>query len=388
MIGASLSSLELPSLRSGDTVSFIPTEPTIDRALRLRPIQPVPRPLSAGDLVVGTPFLVLRRLGEGGMGEVYEVERGAGGPLCALKLLHPRHRGRADLAARMEREGRVLQRFDHPNLVRVLEAGELDDGRPYLAMERLRGRDLRQALAIAGALPATRALGIVAQALDGLAAAHAAGLVHRDIKLENLFLCEDGTVKVLDFGLAKAPLVEPALTLPGVCFGTPRTMAPEQCALETVDLRADLYAMGLVLFELCAGRGPFDELAGLPDAMRFAHCRRTPPPPSCFTRNPLDPAIEALILRAMAKAPDDRFQSAAEMAQSIRALLAGAPIPAFRTGRSRPRSRRALVPALLVGLAVMLFALGVAAGRALPAQGAPRLLSGPAGRAIAADHAP
>lgn len=376
------------ALRSGETVSFTPVEPALDRALRLRAVAPVQRALAAGDLVPGTPFQVIRRLGEGGMGEVYEVALGEGGPRRALKLLLPRHRGRRDLAARMEREAQALARFDHPNLVRVQGAGELADGRPYLAMELLRGRDLREELMRAGALPVPRALGLVAQALDGLAVAHAAGLVHRDIKLENLFLGDDGTLKVLDFGLAKAPWAEAALTLPGMCFGTPRTMAPEQCAMERVDSRADLYAVGLVLFELCAGRGPFDELCGQHDAMRFAHCRRTPPSPSCFAPEPLDPAVEALILRALAKAPEERFQSAAEMAQAIRALLAGGASPTSRSGRSRLRSRRAWGPALAVGLAVMLFALGVAFGRALPAPGRP--IASPAAQtsAIGGDRAP
>lgn len=374
-----------------DTISFEPAAPalTLDRALRLRAIQPASRPLRAGDLVSGTPFLVLRRLGEGGMGEVYEVERGAGGPPCALKMLLARHRGRADLAARMRREASALGRFDHPNLVRVLDAGELADGRPYLAMELLLGRDLREELIWRGALPVPRALALVAQALDGLAVAHAAGVVHRDIKLENLFLCEDGTLKVLDFGLAKAPWAEASLTLPGVCFGTPRTMAPEQCALEAVDLRADLYAMGLVLFELCAGRGPFDDLAGQHDAMRFAHCRRAPPRPGLFTPQPLDPAVEALILRALAKSPEDRFQSAPEMARAIRAILTGdASSMISRAGRSPARRRPSRAPALLVGLAVMLFALGVAFGRALPAQGALRPSIEPKERAIAVDRGP
>jgi serine/threonine protein kinase len=365
-----------PAARGGATISFVPAAQTVpdrpldrlfDRPLRLRAIAPSSRPLRVGERAPGTPFTVRAVLGEGGMGEVYEVELDEGGPLRALKVLHARHRGRADLEARTRREAEALGRFDHQNLVRVFDHGTLADGRPFLLMERLRGRDLRSELVRCGALSATRALGLVAQALEGLAVAHAAGLVHRDIKLENLFLCEDGTLKVLDFGLAKATWAEASLTLPGVCFGTPRTMAPEQCSLEVVDRRADLYAAGLVLFELCTGSGPFDELAGQPEALRHAHLHRAPPRPSRLAPAPLDPGVEAIILRALAKSPEDRFQSAGEMAQALRAWVQAAEAPPPRELGSTRKHRRSWAPALLVGLAATLFALGVAFGRALPA---------------------
>ena len=297
-----------------------------------------------GERLPGTRYVVVRRIGQGGMGEIYEGEHAELGRRVALKVLHPDHHGRPDLAARLREEARILGRLRHPNLVEVFDLGVTSDQRPWFAMPLLRGRDLRDELHCRGPLPAAAAAGLAAQALDGLAAAHAAGFVHRDVKLENLFLEEDGTLKVLDFGVAK--IVDGGAqgrTDPGGSPGTPRTMAPEQCTGGAVDGRADLYAMGLALYELCAGRGPFDELRGNDNALRFAHCWRRPPAPSSLSPRPLPPALEALILRALAKSPADRFQTAAEMAAALRPLdRAGEggrvrePAPRRPSSRGRP----------------------------------------------------
>jgi serine/threonine protein kinase len=247
-------------------------------------------------------------------------------------------------------------------------------------MPLLFGRDLRQTLARGGPMPARTAIALVAQALDGLAVAHAAGFVHRDIKLENLFLEDDGTLKVLDFGVAKiATDGAPGLTAPGVSPGTPRTMSPEQCAGGVVDARADLYAAGLALYELVTGRGPFDDQRGNAHALRFAHCERAPMPPSELAPHTVGPELDAVILRALAKSPDDRFQSASEMAAALRRLL---PAEAARSPRSIRRSRlrrpaprkppRAWIPAAASALAVAFFALGLAFGRTLPLAGGPQ----------------
>ncbi|APR83239.1 serine/threonine protein kinase [Minicystis rosea] len=337
--------------------------------------------LSPGARLEGTPYIVVRLLGQGGMGEVYEVEHAALGRRAALKVLHRDHQDRPDLAARLRDEARSLARLRHPNLVEVFDLGMAEGGRPYFAMPLLRGRDLRTALACSGTFHPHAALALVAQALDGLAAAHAAGLVHRDVKLENLFLEDDGTLKVLDFGVAKVMRAGSfGLTQPGVSPGTPRTMAPEQCAGVTVDARADLYAIGLALHELVTGRGPFDELRD-DRAIRFAHCDRTPLPPSRFAPQLIGPELDALILRALAKSPADRFQTAAEMAAAVRALLpaprapeSSRPPPLIRPRAHRRRLRRPekrWIPAVASALAVASFALGLAFGRTLPLLGAP-----------------
>jgi serine/threonine protein kinase len=278
--------------------------------------------IACGEEIHGTPYVALRLIGQGGMGEVYEAEHRHLGRRCVLKVLHRCHRGRADLAARMRDEARSLAMLRHPNLVDVFDLGTTPDGRPFFVMELLRGQDLRAELLTRRVMEVPAALTLIAQALEGLEFVHSAGIVHRDVKLENLFLCEDGALKLLDFGIAKVMKSDNGHTERGVAIGTPRSMAPEQCVLGEVDARADLYAAGLALYELIAGEGPFDDLRGNAEALRFAHCARTPPRPSQLAPQPIDAAIDAVVLRAIAKAPADRFQSAREMGAALRALLA------------------------------------------------------------------
>lgn len=280
--------------------------------------------IEAGERVAGPGLVVVRLLGEGGMGEVYEAEHPELGRRFALKVLHRRLRDRPDLAARLRREALALGRVRHPNLVEVVDLGVTGDGRPYFVMELLAGRDLRAELSRRGPLPPLEALALLEQSLAGLGAAHAAGIVHRDVKPENLFLTDGGALKVLDFGVAKLCEGEGSSyrTAADAVVGTPRSMAPEQCARGPVDARADLYAAGLLLYELVAGRGPFDELRGQPDALRYAHCDRPPPPPSRFAPHPLPPEVERLILRALEKSPARRFQSAEAMAAEVRRVRA------------------------------------------------------------------
>ena len=300
-----------------DPSAFGPEPDPLARALE--PLAAV-EPLEAGAAVEGTPYLVVRKLGQGGMGEVFEVEHRELGKRCVLKVLHPNHLGRRDLAARMRDEARSLATLRHPNLVDVFDLGVTRDGRPFFAMELLLGRDLRALVSRLGVLAVPTALELMVQALDGLAAAHDADIVHRDVKLENLFLCDDGTLKLLDFGVAKVMGSDLGRTARGYAVGTPRTMAPEQCAMGEIDPRTDLYAAGRVLSERVAGRGPFDELRGHEHALRFAHCGRTPPPPSGWAPQPIPPAVDAAVLRAIAKRPEDRFQSAREMADVLSIL--------------------------------------------------------------------
>jgi serine/threonine protein kinase len=338
-------------------------------------LAPPPAILRPGERLAGTPYLAVRLVGQGGMGEVYEVEHAELGRRAAVKVLHHQHVDRPDLAARLRDEARLSARLVHPNLVEVFDLGVTEDGRPWFAMPLLRGRDLRDELTARGPLPAARAAELCAAALDGLAAAHARGLVHRDIKLENLFLEDAGTLRVLDFGVAKFAY-EGGRTEPGVSPGTPRTMAPEQCAGDAVDARTDLYAMGLALYELCTGRGPFDELRGSDHALRFAHCERRPAPPSQLAPGAIPAALDAIVLRALAKSPADRFQSAVEMAAALRSTIAtrSGPPSEPRPRPSKRRPRRAANPwifSTVSALAVAFFALGLAFGRGLPAGSEP-----------------
>lgn len=287
-------------------------------------------------------YRAISELGRGGMGEVFLGEHTSLGNKVVIKLLHAELSGKSNLVDRMRLEAQACARLNHPNIVRVTDFDRTPSGRPFFVMEYLPGRALSDEVeALGGSLPVAKALDFVIQALDGLAVAHAQGLVHRDIKLDNLFVCAPGTqpgveqlVKILDFGVAKvldtqgasgsdgpAPLMVPTGT--GVVVGTPRFFAPEQARGKPLDHRADIYAMGLVLYTLVAGRGPFDDATTILE-MAKAHVMTPPPPPSHFARQPVPPELDQAVLRAVAKQPEERFQSAAEFAEALRRISSGA----------------------------------------------------------------
>jgi serine/threonine-protein kinase len=268
------------------------------------------------------------------MGEVLAAEHVALGKRVVVKILRRTLVDRPDHVDRMRLEAQALARLTHPNIVAVHDYGRTQDGRPFMVMEQLVGRTLRAELKERGRLPPEEAVGLVQQALAGLGAAHAVGLVHRDVKLDNLFLCGapggPRTLKVLDFGIAKvlpearsaaspAPLAFP--TEEGVALGTPRFFAPEQARGEEVDARTDVYSTGLVLYALLAGRGPFDHLHAIYD-LALAQAEEVPDPPSKVAGVALPPALERAVLRAIAKQPGDRFSSAAAFSEALGAALA------------------------------------------------------------------
>ena len=289
------------------------------------------------DPLAGTPYRSIRPLGAGGMGEVVEAEHGGLGRRVVVKLLHKRLFGRghaddrAQLADRMRLEGQALGAIEHPNVVAALDCGVTQEGRPYLVMERLTGRTLRDELDARGPLPLVEAIDLAAQALDGLEAVHRAGLVHRDVKPENLFVCDAApgrgrTVKLLDLGVAKivsassaspSPLVVP--TADGIAMGTPRFFSPEQAVGAPLDGRSDVYSMGMVLHALVTGRTPFDHIRETA-ALLHAHAESAPHPLSRFAPAPPPPALEAAVNRALAKRPADRFPSAAAFAAELRRI--------------------------------------------------------------------
>jgi tRNA A-37 threonylcarbamoyl transferase component Bud32 len=276
--------------------------------------------LSPGEALRGTPYRIVRLLGAGAMGEVYEAEHELLGTRRALKVLAPQHAHRSDLVERMRVEARALAQLRHKNLVEVLDLGIAEGERWFFAMEKLDGRTLRDVLESEGFVAPRVAAQITAEILEGLAAAHSAGLIHRDVKPENVFVCANGVVKVLDFGIAK--LVQQMsgvqLTQAGFTIGTPRYMAPEQIEGKPVDTRTDLYAVGVLLYELLAGTVPFEE--DDPLALAYAHAMRIPDPLSARARQPIAPALEALVHRALEKRADARFATAAEFAAALRAL--------------------------------------------------------------------
>jgi serine/threonine protein kinase len=286
--------------------------------------------LSVGSTIAGR-YVLDAELGAGAMGAVFRGRRADGLPV-AIKVLHGEALARWDLRRRFEREASALAAATHPNVIGVLEFGEAE-GALFLVMELLEGTTLDERLSRERLAPDV-AVAIADQMLAGLAFSHALGILHRDVKPENLFLAQgaDGavTAKLLDFGLAKfadggtwGP--HTVLTKQGAIMGTPAYMAPEQIFGPTVDARSDVYGAGVVLFEMLTGSWPFvaEELT---DMFR-AHAVE-PPPALAAMRPELEahPALEAVVQRALAKAPADRFADAREM----RFALAKVPRPVAR----------------------------------------------------------
>jgi serine/threonine protein kinase len=297
-------------------------------------------PISGRDPLAGTAYHALETLGRGTMGQVFEADHPAFGRVV-VKLLHAELADRPDLVDRMRLEAEVLARLNHlahPNIVRFLEFGMTPEGRPFIAMERLVGATLRAEVAARGRLSVSEAMDIAQQTLAGLAATHAVGILHRDIKPANLFLSaseDDGprVVKILDFGVAKviaqsrtghgglAPLQVP--TAPGMTIGTPRFLSPEQIRGRPLSARADLYAVGLVLYTMLVGKGPFDDIPDLAQMMR-AHLDLIPPLPSGYVPG-VPRRLDRIIMKALAKRPEDRFGSAAEFLAELKREGASAP---------------------------------------------------------------
>ena len=281
-----------------------------------------------GQVVAGR-YRVLGRLGQGGMGTVYLAEHEAIEKKVALKVLRPEYSAKPDLVTRFQREAISASRIKHPNVLDVFDFGQLDNGCFFLAMEFLEGRDLADELEKSRVLGAERALRVILQVCKALAVAHGKGVVHRDLKPENVFLqlTADGeeTVKIVDFGIAQLRSTEEAaatetsrrrLTRTGMIFGTPEYMSPEQAAGKQADLRVDIYATGIILFEMLTGAVPFTGDTFF--AVLNSHMNSPLPPMRAL--NPevsVSPELEAIIGRALAKSPDQRFQSMRELAAAL-----------------------------------------------------------------------
>ncbi|MEP7125862.1 MAG: serine/threonine-protein kinase [Byssovorax sp.] len=302
--------------------------------------------------VISGRYRVDEVVGGGGMGAVYRAEDVTTRGRVAIKVLHPEMLGNAEAVARFEREAVALGRVVHPNIAASRDVGRLDDGSCFLVLDYLEGEDLR-AVVNRGPLPEERALRIARQIALGLDAVHAIGIVHRDLKPENVMLVREGAasdvVKVLDFGIAKVPVEHeagrhpgrPPLTQAGVPYGTPEYMAPEQALGGSVDARADLYALGVMLYEMLAGRRPFDAV----DRGELTRLVTTAPPPPLTAMIPggvVRPAVEALVMRLLNKDARARFTSA----HDVVAAIDGLPFAAATSEPARPiRSDQATIPA-------------------------------------------
>ncbi len=314
-------------------------------------------PRSLVGLVLSERYRIGRLLGEGGMGAVYEAEHLLMHKRLAIKVLHPDMSRVPEVVARFEREAMASGHIDHPNVASATDFGKLEDGSFFLVLELVEGKTLRAEIDD-GRLEVKRALHILQQIAAPLVRAHGMGIVHRDLKPENVMLVDrDGDrdfVKVLDFGIAKVPVAEigdganrsnaavgaskPALTQLGMIYGTPEYMAPEQALGGTIDGRADLYALGIIGYEMLTGHRPFE--GDGPLAIIGMHVTAPVPPMSAKAPEAaIAPNVEALVRRLLAKEPSDRHADAKELLDEIQAVLTGGAMtqhPVARLAASAP----------------------------------------------------
>ncbi|HSK03954.1 MAG TPA: serine/threonine-protein kinase, partial [Kofleriaceae bacterium] len=303
--------------------------------------------------LVDERYRIIDAMASGSMGAVYKAERVPVGKLVAIKFLHATYANDSEFLARFERETRVMSKLAHPNCVSVVDFG-VWDGTPYLVMEYVGGRTLRKIID-GGALPAVRALAIARQIAAGLAHAHAQGITHRDVKPANIMISEEiGTgehVRILDFGLARLRGAGGRdATQSNVVVGTPNYMAPEQTVGGgTIDARTDIYAVGIVMFEMVVGERPFQA----EDTLALLGMHRAAPIPRIEDRvregTELPEGLQDVIEKAMAKSPEDRYQSAIELAEAIDGMIGRPTVPTDPRGHQivRQADPTAVAPTLL-----------------------------------------
>ena len=282
---------------------------------------------TTGDSLIGSvlsgKYRIDERLNEGGMGTVYRGTHVLMDKTVAIKVLRPSLAADEKIVARFSREARAASRISHPNALSVTDFGEDENGTVFLVMEYLSGRTLKKVIQEEGPLPLPRVVDITRQIADALNAAHQQGIIHRDLKSDNIMLLDTMTgdhAKVLDFGIAK--INEPdgnrdsgSLTAPNLVIGTPQYMSPEQCSQDSeIDSRSDIYSLGVILYEMLVGHVPFS--AESPTMVMLKHLQE-PVPSVLDERNDLPASIDRVIARAMAKLPANRYQNVAELIEDL-----------------------------------------------------------------------
>jgi len=297
------------------------------------------REINAGDKL--DQYELTELLARSGMASIFKAKDTESGAAVALKIPHVQFESDVVFSQRFRREEEIGQKIDHPNVVRVLRP--LQKSRMYMAMEFVEGRSLRAVLGDGRPLPPEQALDLARQVTEALAHLHGHGVVHRDIKPENILVTSDGQIKIFDFGIA---LDESArrLTWFGLSnpVGTPDYMAPEQIGGRRGDARTDVYAIGMLLYEMLTGKLPF--VAANPHALMRLKANEEPRPPSYYVPG-FDPHLEAIILKAIERAPRDRYATAAELLADLRNPAA---VPPRDPNAPRARRRRAFIPQRLV----------------------------------------
>jgi eukaryotic-like serine/threonine-protein kinase len=329
----------------------------------------VSRPPQPGDLIADR-YELEELVGTGGMSTVFRARDLQLDRRVAIKILHERYLEDPEYVERFRREARAVAKLSHPNIVTVIDRGD-DGGRQYIVFEHVEGQNLKELVTRTGRMPPRRALELVIPVADGLAFAHEHGLVHRDVKPQNVLLSSEGEVKVTDFGIARSLDVEHGVTQTGTVLGTSEYLAPEQASGEPISPATDEYSLGVVLWELLTGEVPFTGENFVAVALRHVN---EPPPRLRDQRPDLSPRLAAAVERALAKDPAARFPSMAALARELRACLAEldarpataddaaltqvsrAVSPPARTPARRParraRRRRPVALYLLLALAV------------------------------------
>ncbi len=273
----------------------------------------------AGERLAGK-YDLLKLLGAGGMGEVYRAENVLIGRIVAIKVLHPHLANEPEVVARFLQEGRAANLLRHPNAVDILDVGQDDRGTPFIVEEFFEGKDLGQAIDQAGGkLPWQETLELLLPVVDALAAAHARGIVHRDVKPENVFLAEEGgrvVPKLLDFGISLlSHSTSPRLTAPGTALGTPAYMAPEQVLGANLDVRVDVWALGVLFYEVLSGVLPFE--SDTPNGFIIQIATGKPRPLSEVAPQ-VHPELAEVIMRCLERAPEARYGDAARLGRALR----------------------------------------------------------------------
>jgi hypothetical protein len=302
--------------------------------------------LSDGDEFAG--YRIERRLGRGGMGILYLAVEPGLDRRVALKLIAPEAAAEEVFARRFAEESRIAASIEHPNVVPIYAAGK-EAGVPFIAMRYVAGSDLSKRLAGEGRMGPARAVALIAQLGNGLDAIHAAGLVHRDVKPANVLLSgEEGAehAYITDFGVARNVATQSGLTQTGRFVGTLDYVAPEQISGAEVDARADVYALGCLLFKLLTGQVPYPRDGEA--ARLYAHLNDPPPAPSLYAPE-VSMALDDVVIRAMSKRPDDRYPSAGDLGRAAVAALSGSPVAVpertVATGAAATRTAETMQPA-------------------------------------------
>lgn len=291
--------------------------------------------------VIDQRYEVLSVIGEGGMGVVYDARHRALGKRFALKALRKDLASDAEIAARFMQEARTAASVSHPGLVEITDFGRLASGQPFFVMELLHGQSLASLIRRGGPIPAARAVDIVRQIADALGAAHEHSIVHRDLKPDNIHISSElpgrDRVTIVDFGLAKV-IGASRLTRAGMVFGTPHYMSPEQAQGEATDHRADIYALGVVMYEMFTGRVPFEADSYM--GVLTKHMYMAPTPPSQLTGTEKLGALEDITLRCLEKKPEHRYATLRELSHDLDLALSatGERPSATRQRRVTPRS--------------------------------------------------